>query len=119
MTSADSVTPVLPPLEVDDAAAVAWTEEADVVVVGWGAAGACAAIEARDQGASVIVVDRFEGGGDTRAKLLLTSMATWIVMAIKSPDTSIESEIRTHNFAANWRHFSIKLSQSLHHRHRR
>lgn len=63
MTSADSVTPVLPPLEVDDAAAVAWTEEADVVVVGWGAAGACAAIEARAQGASVIVVDRFEGGG--------------------------------------------------------
>jgi 3-oxo-5alpha-steroid 4-dehydrogenase len=38
---------------------------ADVVVVGFGAAGACAAIEASDAGASVLVVDRFEGGGAT------------------------------------------------------
>ncbi len=38
---------------------------ADVVVVGFGAAGACAAIEASDAGADVLVVDRFEGGGAT------------------------------------------------------
>jgi len=38
---------------------------ADVVVVGFGAAGACAAIEASDAGASVVVLDRFEGGGAT------------------------------------------------------
>jgi 3-oxo-5alpha-steroid 4-dehydrogenase len=38
---------------------------ADVVVVGFGAAGACAAIEARAAGASVLVLDRFGGGGAT------------------------------------------------------
>jgi 3-oxo-5alpha-steroid 4-dehydrogenase len=38
---------------------------ADVVVVGFGAAGACAAIEAAQAGASVVVLDRFAGGGAT------------------------------------------------------
>ena len=42
-----------------------WDETADVVVVGFGAAGACAAIEAADAGARVLVVDRFGGGGAT------------------------------------------------------
>ncbi len=42
-----------------------WDAEADVVVVGFGGAGACAAIEAREQGASVLVLDRFAGGGAT------------------------------------------------------
>lgn len=58
-----TVTPVAPALEVDNASAVDWSDSADVVVVGWGAAGACAAIEARSAGASVLVIDRFEGGG--------------------------------------------------------
>ncbi len=39
--------------------------ETDVVVVGFGAAGSCAAIEARSQGADVLLIDRFEGGGAT------------------------------------------------------
>jgi 3-oxo-5alpha-steroid 4-dehydrogenase len=39
--------------------------EADVVVVGFGAAGACAALEAAAAGRSVVVLDRFEGGGAT------------------------------------------------------
>lgn len=38
----------------------------DVVVVGFGAAGACAAIEAARAGAEVVLVDRFTGGGATR-----------------------------------------------------
>ncbi|MFI6095885.1 FAD-binding protein [Lentzea sp. NPDC051213] len=38
---------------------------ADVVVIGFGAAGACAAIEAAAAGASVVVLDRFGGGGAT------------------------------------------------------
>ncbi len=42
-----------------------WDEEADVVVVGFGGAGACAAIEAREAGAEVIALDRFGGGGAT------------------------------------------------------
>lgn len=40
-------------------------EAVDVVVVGFGAAGASAAIEATARGASVVVADRFTGGGAT------------------------------------------------------
>ncbi len=39
--------------------------EADVVVIGFGAAGACAALEAAASGADVLVIDRFGGGGAT------------------------------------------------------
>ena len=42
-----------------------WDVEADVVVVGFGAAGACAALEAAAAGRSVLVLDRFGGGGAT------------------------------------------------------
>ncbi|HEV8311815.1 MAG TPA: FAD-binding protein [Burkholderiaceae bacterium] len=58
-----SVTPIEPALDIEHADELAWSDSADVVVVGWGAAGACAAIEARDAGASVLVIDRFGGGG--------------------------------------------------------
>ena len=58
-----TVTPIEAALEVECADDVAWSDAADVVVVGWGAAGACAAIEARDAGASVLVIDCFAGGG--------------------------------------------------------
>lgn len=40
-------------------------EVVDVVVVGFGGAGACAALEARAAGADVLALDRFEGGGAT------------------------------------------------------
>lgn len=65
MSKADknTVTPIEPTLEVAYADEIAWSDAADVVVVGWGAAGACAAIEARSARASVIVIDRFGGGG--------------------------------------------------------
>src|SRR5690606_24390037 len=36
---------------------------ADVVVIGFGAAGACAALEAAETGADVLVLERFRGGG--------------------------------------------------------
>ncbi|MCA9711218.1 MAG: FAD-binding protein, partial [Myxococcales bacterium] len=42
-----------------------WDEHTDVVVVGLGAAGGAAAIEARTGGADVLLVDRFAGGGAT------------------------------------------------------
>jgi 3-oxo-5alpha-steroid 4-dehydrogenase len=42
-----------------------WYLQADVVVVGFGAAGACAALEAAAAGARVILIDRFSGGGST------------------------------------------------------
>jgi 3-oxo-5alpha-steroid 4-dehydrogenase len=44
---------------------VDWDIEADVVVVGFGAAGACAALEAAEAGRSVVILDRFAGGGAT------------------------------------------------------
>jgi len=44
-----------------------WNAEVDVIVVGFGGAGACAALEAAEQGASVLVLDRFHGGGATSA----------------------------------------------------
>ena len=43
----------------------AWDIQADVVVVGFGAAGACAALEAAAAGCDVAVLDRFAGGGAT------------------------------------------------------
>ena len=42
-----------------------WDEEADVVVLGYGGAGAVAAISAHDAGVKVIVVEKDEGGGNT------------------------------------------------------
>jgi len=43
-----------------------WDHETDVLVIGFGGAGACAAIEARERGAQVLAVERFTGGGATR-----------------------------------------------------
>lgn len=63
MTENLPATEVLPALQVSDSSSVAWDQWCDVLVVGWGAAGACAALEARAQGADVLVADRFTGGG--------------------------------------------------------
>jgi 3-oxo-5alpha-steroid 4-dehydrogenase len=42
-----------------------WAETVDIVIVGFGCAGACAALEAETSGAQVLVVERFDGGGAT------------------------------------------------------
>lgn len=42
-----------------------WDLHADVVVIGLGGAGGSAAVEARAQGAQVVLLDRFGGGGAT------------------------------------------------------
>ena len=52
------------PIVVADADAP-WDREADVVVVGFGGAGAAAALQAREEGADVLLIDRFGGGGTT------------------------------------------------------
>ncbi len=44
-----------------------WDAEADLIVVGFGGAGASAALQAAQDGASVLVLDRFHGGGATAA----------------------------------------------------
>ena len=49
-----------------DTELIKWDEEADVVVLGCGGGGAVAAITAFDAGASVLVVEKDKGGGNTR-----------------------------------------------------
>ena len=49
------------PLQADRVSA--WEGIADVLIVGFGGAGACAAIEAADSGASVIIFDAASGAG--------------------------------------------------------
>jgi 3-oxo-5alpha-steroid 4-dehydrogenase len=55
--------PIEAPLHLQAPDSKKWDHECDVLVVGFGAAGACAAIEAARAGASVVIVDRFGGGG--------------------------------------------------------
>ena len=40
-----------------------WDAEADVVIVGLGSAGSCAAIEAAEAGADVLALERASGAG--------------------------------------------------------
>ncbi len=53
------------PLTVENADSPRWDRTCDVLVVGFGAAGAAAAMAANSAGADVLVVDRFDGGGAT------------------------------------------------------
>ncbi len=50
---------------VRDADHETWDEVADLVIVGFGGAGAAAAVEAAQLGISVIALDKYEGGGST------------------------------------------------------
>ena len=54
------------PLMIEDADAFAWDGAEDVVIVGYGGAGVAAALQAREEGLSVIAIDRADGGGATR-----------------------------------------------------
>lgn len=55
------------PLRLDDPDAHDWQDDADVVVVGLGGAGVSAALEALEQGLSVIALDLYDGGGSSAA----------------------------------------------------
>src|SRR5690606_31430092 len=44
-----------------------WSRSADVVVIGQGVAGSCAALEAKRAGADVLVIERASGGGGASA----------------------------------------------------
>ncbi len=65
--SNSGATPIGAPVRADGEQSIGWDDDCDVLVVGFGAAGACAAIEAAHAGAAVIVTDRF-GGGAASAK---------------------------------------------------
>lgn len=55
-------------------------ESADVVVVGYGAAGVSAALEAKSRGADVLALDRFNGGGATQMSggIIYAGGGTWV-----------------------------------------
>ncbi|WP_459548993.1 FAD-binding protein [Nocardia sp. X0981] len=57
-----------------------WDLTADVVVVGYGAAGAAAALQATEEGAQVLVLDRFTGGGATALSggIIYAGGGTWV-----------------------------------------
>ncbi|MCA9530234.1 MAG: FAD-binding protein [Myxococcales bacterium] len=53
------------PITVSDPDAARWDDVTDVLVVGLGGAGACAALQAKQDGVQVLGLDRFHGGGAT------------------------------------------------------
>lgn len=53
------------PIRISSPNELVWQDTADVVVVGYGGAGVVAALQAREDGADVLAVDRFAGGGAT------------------------------------------------------
>jgi Succinate dehydrogenase/fumarate reductase, flavoprotein subunit len=61
----DASAGVEPALRLGAGETIAWDEQADVIVVGLGGAGVCAAIQASEDGGSVIALERFGGGGST------------------------------------------------------
>ncbi len=65
MTSAILPQETTQPIVVDSADDARWDDVADVVVIGFGGAGAAAALQAREGGAEVLIMDRFGGGGTT------------------------------------------------------
>lgn len=58
---------VEPPLILTKASDQVWDEGADMLVIGLGGAGVSAALEGLERGLSVIAIERFEGGGATKA----------------------------------------------------
>ena len=63
---------------------------ADVIVVGYGAAGVCAALEARARGADVLAIDRFNGGGATQVSggIIYAGGGTWVQREAGVDDTA-------------------------------
>ena len=67
-SQSEDLAPELLPTQPRPLASVSeWHDEADVVVVGYGGAGVCAALEAARAGASVLALERAGGGGGTTA----------------------------------------------------
>lgn len=55
----------LEPIVIDNSDDISWDDEADIVVIGFGGAGVAAALEAVENDANVLAIDRFSGGGAT------------------------------------------------------
>jgi succinate dehydrogenase/fumarate reductase flavoprotein subunit len=84
------------PYRVVEASSVAkWDAEADVIVAGFGCAGACAAIEARLAGADVLVLERASGGGGVTAMAaghVYAGGGTRVQKAVGVADTAADME---------------------------
>jgi 3-oxo-5alpha-steroid 4-dehydrogenase len=61
----DGTLAIAQPLAIDPAGA-SWDQEVQVLVLGFGAAGAATAISAHDDGADALICERFDGGGASR-----------------------------------------------------
>lgn len=74
----------------------AWIAEADLIVVGGGGAGVCAAIEAAQAGATVLVLDKndFPGGDTVRSGGMIMAAGTDVQADLGIEDT-IEDFIAT------------------------
>ncbi|WP_066900439.1 FAD-binding protein [Mycolicibacterium houstonense] len=62
----------------------------DILVVGYGAAGVSAALEARSKGADVLAIDRFNGGGATQVSggIIYAGGGTWVQRQAGVEDTA-------------------------------
>jgi succinate dehydrogenase/fumarate reductase flavoprotein subunit len=67
MTNASPPIPFAPSAPVSASEIAEWHDECDVLIVGYGGAGVCAAIEAAQAGADTLVLERAGGGGGTTA----------------------------------------------------
>ena len=81
--------PVREPLVVPGADSVNWDSEADVVVVGFGGAGATAALRSAESGLAVTALDRTDGGGATLASggVIYAGGGTSVQQAVGEEDT--------------------------------
>lgn len=58
---------VQPALKLSSETEQRWSDETDVIIVGLGGAGVAVALQSLENGLSVTAIDRFEGGGATKA----------------------------------------------------
>ncbi len=67
-----------------------WDRQSDVVVVGYGGAGACAAITAREAGSEVLILEKLKTGGGNTAICggVIYAGGTSVQMAYKISDTA-------------------------------
>ena len=81
--------PVGEPVVVSDPESVNWDRETDVVVVGFGGAGATVALRCAQSGLSVIAIDSADGGGATRASggVIYAGGGTSVQRAVGEEDT--------------------------------
>ena len=72
-----------------------WEEETDVLIAGFGGAGAAAAIEAHDAGARVLILEKLEAGGGN------TSVSAGGIMIPKNKEEAYEYLTKTFEYAGS------------------